>query len=318
MGRRCGCVGDECTCGIIPGRGISFSGTGNRNNPLRVSTTRDAHAFMQGRSSANSDVNLTGTGTGEDPYRLSVDFNVPDPPPLPTSAYFTPGTYTWVRPANTKMVDVTVLGGGASGSPGYDNTGGGGGIQYHGGRGGTGGAWSYARIQLPSSIVTATVVVGAGGPTSFYPSTVENAGGDTTVRFNTVDGPSAFAIVATGGDFFYSVGTHPGQFSVPWTDDLPLHRRPSGGAGGGGGGGTGSLRDGHAGGGPDFFGNHMRMAGYGGDGGDSTTLQGAGVIFNGQPGGRGAGGGGGGGPSAGQNGGNGGAGGDGAAWIVSI
>jgi hypothetical protein len=323
MGRRCGCVGDECNCAIVPGRGISFDGTGDTNNPLTVTTTRDAHAYMQGRSTSNTDLNLTGEGTATDPFLLSVDFNVPEPRPLPTSTYLTPGSYTWTRPSNVTMVDVWVLGGGSSGMPGYSV----GPTLHLGGRGGGGGALSYGRFVLPNDVVSATVLVGAGGASvpgvgegGAPASATYNTGQQSWVQFRTETAATNLTLYAQGGwaDGSRAAGTYRGQASRTATDTIPGSNIPSGMAGGGGGQGTDDARFGKAGGFHYWVSNGQRMGGYGGDGGDERGLLGAGIIYHGTNGFRGGGGGGGGAPNATDPGGNSGAGGSGAVWIVSI
>jgi hypothetical protein len=319
MGRRCGCVGDECNCAIVPGRGIKFSGSGDTNNPLSVATTSEAHAFMQGRSTSNTDVNFTGEGTAVSPYHLSVDFNAPDITPLALTDYTSPGPYVWVRPETITMVEVYCIGGGESGAPGYLDSWSG---DYYAGDGGDGGGWTYARIILPSEITWANVSVGAGGSAQPYPGpdvwSTPNIGAPSIVTFYTADGPTNLVVRANGGQSWVdtgAVGTQYGQKggrqgSPPGTYTLF-------GGGGGGAGGEGSNSGQSA----TFIpgaGSKGFRGGEGGEGGDSALLSGAGIIYHGTSGIRGGGGGGGGAPTASRSGGNGGAGGNGAVRIVGF
>src|SRR5687768_11460084 len=108
MGRRCGCVGDECNCRITPGRGVGLSGDGSQSNPLEVS--QSAAAYLRAASTDDTVVGLQGTGSIADPYLLSMDFvGETTSPPLSIRTFRAPGTYQWFRPTGCDLIEVTCI-----------------------------------------------------------------------------------------------------------------------------------------------------------------------------------------------------------------
>lgn len=343
MGRRCGCAGGDCSCAITRGQGVEFQGDGSQTTPLVISTNTDVHAYLQGRSTSNVNVNVTGSGIAGDPYSVSVNFVASQNPILRVAEYLTAGTYEWIRPPGVAMVDVYCIGGGASGEAGgssYGNT-----ANAPGGRGGSGGAWSKARIVLPTEVTRAVVVVGAGAgavqpvPGSTY-RVASSPGSPSSVRFWVdVDGTATatdILVRAQGGqidptlvsDTPPSVGTRPGQVHNQ-SLALPLFDGPGAAAGGAGSpskfeeasqnGRPGGQHSWHT------LGTPLYVGGPGGRGGNGGL-----PAQHGQAGATGIapGGGGGGGGGRGWNqtesgltprlGGAGGPGGQGAVWIVSL
>lgn len=86
--------------------------------------------------------------------------------PTDVQIFTTTGANTWTKPAGAVAVEVTLIGGGASGGNGVTN--------QRAGAGGAGGGYIHAIFLASALGATETVTVGAGGTPSY------NAGGDTT------------------------------------------------------------------------------------------------------------------------------------------
>jgi len=162
--------------------------------------------------------------------------------------YTTPGTYSWVCPANVEKVSVVCVGaGGTYGySPGFTSGGGG------------GGALAYANNISVTTGSSYTVIVGAGVPFNHN----GNPGGDSTFNSTSVGAQGGRSGVPNGNPF---VGV--GGVVLNGT------------GGSGGTGGTGNLSGNYPGGGG--------AGGYSGAGGNGGTSS-AGANGNGGGGGGGA------------------------------
>jgi len=92
--------------------------------------------------------------------------------------YATAGTFTWIKPANAKAVNVVVISGGGGGASGRKA-----GVSSQASGGGGGGGGSYSVRDIAASILgsTETVVVGSGGT------------GGASVAINTTNGTAGVA-----------------------------------------------------------------------------------------------------------------------------
>lgn len=186
-------------------------------------------------------------------------------------AYTTPGTYTWTAPTGVSVVSVIAVGGGGSGArtstaPAVNAGGGGGGL-----------GWKNSITVTPGA--SYTVVVGAGGDTSFA---VAQPGGDsyfidtTTVRGQGGRGAGASAVRGTnasGGAGGTYVGDGGGTGGAGgggyWPSNTGSTTMAEGGGGGAGGysgtGGRGGYRNP-----PDTGTTTSPLAGAGGGGGGGS------------------------------------------------
>lgn len=197
------------------------------------------------------------------------------------TAYTSPGTYTWVCPANVFQVHVVCVGGGGGGT---GNTAGGAG----GGGGGLG--WINNYPVIPGN--TYTVVVGSGG-----------------VRNGSSGGNSFFVSLGTVAGFGGATGGSGGDCFPPTQGGRGgLGGSPAGVCGGGGGAGGYSGNGGNGGSGGSV--GQSGSGGAGGGGGGSAALSnrfgggggGVGILGIGSPGSGGVIEGGGGGGSGGSSG----------------
>jgi hypothetical protein len=177
------------------------------------------------------------------------------------TAYTTPGTYTWVKPAGVSSVSIVAVGGGGNGAYGY----------YYGdypvcwcsnnGGGGAGSPLTYLNnYSVPNASYT-IVVGGAATPSSFSP-----AGGSVifTSGFGRSGGSCRCGVapsISATGTYTASYAGGGGGAATGFACTFPSYGTGGGGAGGysGIGGGGGYAVSGAAG------------AGGGGGGGASTT-----------------------------------------------
>jgi hypothetical protein len=229
MGQRCGCVGKECNCAIVPGRGVALSGEGSQTVPLEV--TQNAPAYLRSASSNTTNVALSGSGVSTDPYLLGMDFTgTPESKPLSITNYYLAGTYVWTRPVGCTMIEVTCIGAGAGGSAGSAPTGG---LTFGvGGLGGQGGGWTERLVVLPGYVTDCLVEVGYGGSPGTSSGAVGGVGFDSRVRINST--PYAY-VTAEGGKPVGGGGggTHPGVAGPVLVTDsrLTVHSLAGGGGG---------------------------------------------------------------------------------------
>jgi hypothetical protein len=226
---RCGCVDNVCTCGIVGGRGVFLSGTGNENNPLLIDS--ESVAYFQRQAGSGAEVSVSGSGVPEDPYLVAADLSYVGSHPV-TTEYIVPGVYTWTKPVGVELVKVTTIGGGAGGMAGEYAAFGLGGI------GGAGGGWTSRIVRLDPTVTHALVEVGAGGNGGVaVPGSqpVGNSGGHSVVNFRTAAnvGLDLVAVGGGGPSALWGGGMQPGQYL--YSQQIPPHRTYSGGAGGGGG-----------------------------------------------------------------------------------
>ncbi len=182
--------------------------------------------------------------------------------------FSTPGTYTWVVPADVSRICVEVWGGGGNGANGDWNTGGGG--------GGGGGGYGYGCYTFqPNS--SHTVIVGGSGGRSSIDGTLlyANAGSNGTVTAGGSGGISNGTILNITG----AVGNAGNGLPYPgWIGQM------GGGAGGkganGGSGGVGGQATGSA-----AAGSGSAFGGGGGGGGAENSYR---TNYNGAGGGSGA------------------------------
>jgi hypothetical protein len=223
--------------------------------------------------------------------------------------YSTAGTFTWVKPANAKIVNIQLLaGGGGGGSGRYDTTTT---LARSGGGGGSGGG--YVSLNVPASVLGATesVVVGAGGAggaaattnpsngnaggaggnTSFAAFIANGGGGGAGGLSATAAAGGNIAIFANAGGSSAATGGVGNQGGPTTTLSLP------GGAGGGAGGGlttANAVRDGGPGGASVIIslsgGTGGVSAGAAGVAGTANSNAASGVFAAGSGGGGGSGG----------------------------
>lgn len=147
---------------------------------------------------AKTDGALSGTGTA----------NFKADPGAPWAINWTSvTTYTFTIPVWTSYIDVVLLGGGASGQTGSGAVG-------TAGKGGTAGQWYAVRltrgVDIPWTLITFTVTVGAGGAQAANSDLASpNAGGNSSAVINGV------TYTATGGQTTTSTqnGASPGNYT---------------------------------------------------------------------------------------------------------
>lgn len=196
--------------------------------------------------------------------------------PTGQDEYTSPGTYTWVAPADVFSVCVVCVGGGGGG--GYYSNGAGGG-------GGGGLGWKNNIAVTPG--VGYTVVVGSGGDRDTDTTEINNATNGGNSYFN-----SLFTVRGYGGEASYNVGT-------------TAYSGAGGGyiGGGGGNGGNGGYTENDGSLGTNAAGGGGGAGGYAGSGGNGSTSSGGTAGSSGSGGGGGGGGTGGGGLNTGGGGG---------------
>lgn len=271
MGQRCGCVGQECNCAIVPGRGVELFGTGDQTNPLVV--TQSASAYVRASSTDSTTVTVTGYGTVAEPYLVGMDFVTGSgSKPLATSTFTTPGLHVWTRPVNCTFIEVTAIGGGAGGSAGLAPVGG---VTYgFGGLGGQGGGYTSKVVVLRDGLTELDVAVGYGGSAGTTPGAIGGIGYPSEVIDWGAVSPSIPGLVfAGGGDPGGAIGAeamYPGITGpISISDSRRVVRTFAGG--GGGRGAWGSDDEGGA----IYGGNHSAYNGMLGVF-DHTTMYGAG------------------------------------------
>ena len=177
----------------------------------------------------------------------------------------TSGTYT--APV-TGWYKITVKGGGGSGGSGFFSSA----SSYFGGCGGGEGGTTVGYERMTAG-QTASVVIGAGGASVKYVSSLinGNAGGNSSVTINnntyTANGGAGGIAIASGGaggtGTIYGASGENGQFISTYSTTAP------GGTGGGNGGGpsiTAGINGGGGGGGAIAYNNTSYASGAGGNG----------------------------------------------------
>ena len=150
-------------------------------------------------------------------------------------SYTTPGTYSWIAPANVTSVCVVCIGGGGRGETGVNNNAPLDGYRYGGGGGGLG--WKNNIPVTPGQSYVVTVGVGGGRDPDGGGYNPINGGDSYFINTNTVAGLGG-KLGGVGGSYVGDGGGNGGTGSAaPWNSSYTRH--VGGGAGGGAGGYTG-------------------------------------------------------------------------------
>ena len=160
----CGCADDVCNCKITGTDGVEVTGLGTARNPYVVKADGRA-ANLRVQSSSTLTLEITGDGSAASPFRLAGKA-LPTRLLAPDSQVFTaPGAYTWTKPANARMVAVTIIGAGGGGAGGWDYSTGMPAPTPDPRRATGGGGGGVVRRVMPASLLPASlsVQVGAGG-----------------------------------------------------------------------------------------------------------------------------------------------------------
>jgi hypothetical protein len=74
----CGCAGQQCSCLIEAGAGITISGTGVLTNPYQITaTTSDINGLVTVVDTSTLNLTLAGSGSDADPFRISGVVTLP-------------------------------------------------------------------------------------------------------------------------------------------------------------------------------------------------------------------------------------------------
>jgi hypothetical protein len=168
MSRRCGCAGQDCSCTVVGGTGISVTGTGSASNPFRIDSTQSLTFTVADTGSV--DLFLSGSGTIDDPTVLTATATLTIPT-VHVDTFSASGT--WTRPVGKSIARVTVIAGGGGGGSGCRDAAG---TVRCGGMGGGGGGASTADFQVSDLPASVSVTIGAGG-TGGAAQTVNASGG---------------------------------------------------------------------------------------------------------------------------------------------
>lgn len=196
MGKRCGCAGN-CTCLFQAGRGVRLSGAGTELKPVLVEI-HEGQPFVQGAATDTVAVTVTGSGTPDDPYIVSMVRYAGTAEPL-VFAFTTPGSYVFVKPSFGTLAKVSVLGAGGGGAGAIStyvadsiNLSTFGSVAM-GGLAGQRLSIEYLLADLPAEVPVVVGVGGGGGPGGYIFTTPSPAAGGS-------GGASSFgSAVAPGG-----------------------------------------------------------------------------------------------------------------------
>lgn len=226
MGKRCGCVSTECTCGVAAGPGIVVHGTGTQGNP-HILTVAPGATKLVGVGSSYIDISVTGDGTAAIPYAVTAVKSALAPPsvPLQIDVYPLAGTYAYAKPAGVTLIEPILIGAGQGGQ-GANGVG-----TVVGGIGGQGGGYVRTRVPVSTAASTGAVIVGSGG------------GGGAFGAYGTPGAPTSLSLPDSAGNILLCAGggegqninggygTRPGQRDT-WPHTPNLNYGPSGGSGG--------------------------------------------------------------------------------------
>lgn len=74
---KCGCAGSTCGCKVQGGSGVSITGTGTAQDPYIVTVDGiEITSLITVDDTSSVDLTLLGSGTALDPYVLSAEINV--------------------------------------------------------------------------------------------------------------------------------------------------------------------------------------------------------------------------------------------------
>ena len=305
------------------------AGEGTRARPIVISSDGTGASYVIGSATESVLVKVTGSGTPDSPYRVSMD-RLPGAG-RPIMATFTaPGVYVWAKPTFGTMALCSILGGGGGGAGGTDS---GPGVivnpgvpAYSDARVGLGGKgadevrWQSLLADLDATTQVVVGGGGTGGPATGYPGTPGAPGLASSFGRITALGGQGGVTVWQGNYFdadvrtpaYLAEGGAGGLYRPGFTDGLV-----GGIAGNGAGayGGTPGISGGSAAGAGQAPAGAVLSAVRGGGGGGGWS-PGAGNVSGSAGGAGGPGAGGGGGGVGGVSGGPGGRGGDGVVRIV--
>lgn len=186
---------------LVAGQNVQII-NGNRIRLLTPVASTTTNGFVQLNDTLTS-TSTTQAATANAINAAYVRVDTTLPPTLPDvsgrliqiSVYSTPGVYTWTKPANTRYIDIIMIGAGGGGAGA--NSGNLSAATYTYGMGGYAGALLYASIANDNVHSTMTVTVGHGGNSTGAIARVGYKGGDT-IFANTAN--SSHAYYANGGN----------------------------------------------------------------------------------------------------------------------
>jgi hypothetical protein len=226
---RCGCASGACTCELRSGDKITLTGLGTVEDPYEVSVG-DVVAYVRAVSTPTLSMAITGGGTVANPYRLSADYHSDAPQGMLIQTFTTSGV--WTKPVGRMLAKVTVIGaggGGASGTIWRTKTGvvqnaPGGQAGYQGFRF----TQTFLMSELPAA-VTCTVGVGGAGGTRATLGAATTPGTYQRSNAGSTGGNSQF------GTFIMAQGNGGGPASAASNPTLPYDAGSAGWYGGYGG-----------------------------------------------------------------------------------
>ncbi len=202
------------TANLIAGQNVQII-NGNTVRLLTPVASTSANGFVR----LNDTLTSTSVSQAATANSVNAAYEIIDatlPPVLPDVSgrlaevlvYSTPGTYTWTKPANTKYIDIIMIGaggGGAGANSGNLSS-------YTYGMGGYAGALLYASISNSNVHSTMTVTVGYAGNSSGAGARVGYKGGDT-IFANTADSDHAYR--ANGGNGGLTITATAAEANLP-------------------------------------------------------------------------------------------------------
>ncbi len=75
MPRGCGCAGSSCGCLMVPGAGVTITGTGNASDPF-VITAKQADYIYQNVTTPGLTINLTGITESDAVVYLEIEVDI--------------------------------------------------------------------------------------------------------------------------------------------------------------------------------------------------------------------------------------------------
>lgn len=201
---------------LIAGQNVQII-NGNRIRLLTPVASTTTNGFVQLNDTLNStSITQAATANAINAAYKTIDTTLPASLPdvsgrlIEVRIYSSPGTYTWTKPANTKYIDIVMIGaggGGAAANSANANS-----ISY--GMGGYAGALLYASIANSNIHTTMNVTIGYAGNSSGAAANgrVGFRGGDT-IFANTAN--SSHRYVAQGGNGGLSIVVTQDEANIP-------------------------------------------------------------------------------------------------------